>query len=230
MNDADIERLINEARSKGILQAKWVDDALPILPPTSCQCDWCADRRAGKQMVAAAPADDWPTFDFGAAIREGVLSGSDLTESTLAEAAKMIRRFRERILIPSRTHEQDTTAQLDFSTDNLIVKATERFAFADRDGKRFMWSDPMGRWEDDVVAMADAPQTITRAADDMSFIAKRAKEIEEDRIQSLRNRDPEVAGAEHLDRIADDYGEKRQGVESDYTFRQRLLKKVRGEA
>ena len=74
------------------------------------------------------------------------------------------------------------------------------------------------------------PQTITRAADDIDFIAKRLKELKAEQEEARRQSDPETASGEHLDRIAADYGERRSNSgESDYMLRQRLLKKVRGE-
>jgi hypothetical protein len=78
-----------------------------------------------------------------------------------------------------------------------------------------------------VVAMAD-PQTITRAADDVDHIAKRVKELAEERAEARRQNDPETATIDNLDRVASDWGEKRNG-ETDYAFRARLLKKIRGE-
>lgn len=71
--------------------------------------------------------------------------------------------------------------------------------------------------------------TITYAADDVDHIAKRLKDIAEERAEARRQCDPDMATGNNLDRVAKDWGELRQGAESDYTFRQRLLKKIRGE-
>lgn len=72
--------------------------------------------------------------------------------------------------------------------------------------------------------------TITRAADDVATIGARLKEIEAERAAARRQSDPEHATGEDLDRVAGDWGEKRAwGGEADYTFRARLLKKIRGE-
>lgn len=78
--------------------------------------------------------------------------------------------------------------------------------------------------------LAQMSGEITYAADDVTTIRSRLKELEEERVQARRNQDPDVADGEHLDRIGVDWGEKRlHPGETDYTFRQRLLKKIRGE-
>lgn len=75
-----------------------------------------------------------------------------------------------------------------------------------------------------------AAHTITYAAEDTSTIGARLKEIEAERAESRRQSDPEYANDDNLDRVAADWGEKRAwGGESDYTFRSRLLRKIRGE-
>jgi hypothetical protein len=79
------------------------------------------------------------------------------------------------------------------------------------------------------VAMSET-QTITRAADDVNHIAKRLKEIAEERAQAQRNSDPGQASGEYLDNIARSWGLVRSPPsESDYAFRQRIIKAAGGE-
>lgn len=77
-------------------------------------------------------------------------------------------------------------------------------------------------------ALMTEPQTITRAAEDVNFIAKRLKEIKADEDEARKQRDPETATGEHLDRIASDYGIKRAGL-TDYGLRQAVKKAMSGE-
>lgn len=67
------------------------------------------------------------------------------------------------------------------------------------------------------------------AAEDTQTIAGRLKEIKAERAESARQCDPEHATGDNLERVAKDWGEARHGTESDDTFRQRLLLKIRGE-
>lgn len=68
------------------------------------------------------------------------------------------------------------------------------------------------------------------AAEDTAFIRAKLVEIEAEKAEARRQRDPDTANGDNLDRIGQDWGEPRQGAESDYTFRNRLLRKIRGEA
>lgn len=72
--------------------------------------------------------------------------------------------------------------------------------------------------------------TTTYAADDTTTIASRLKELAAEREEARKQCDPEHANGDNLDRVEADWGEKRSGVESDYTFRNRLLRKIRGDA
>lgn len=82
------------------------------------------------------------------------------------------------------------------------------------------------RWQEPV-AMSE---TITRAAEDVDHIANRIKEIAAERVEAQRQCDPEHATGDNLDRVGADWADKRSWTgESDTTFRERLLKKIRGE-
>ena len=66
-------------------------------------------------------------------------------------------------------------------------------------------------------------------AEDGTAIRARMEVLQAEREQAAKNRDPEQAAGAFLDRVAEDYGESRHSCESDYTFRARLLRKIRGE-
>lgn len=78
------------------------------------------------------------------------------------------------------------------------------------------------------LAMSDS-QTIVPAADDVGFIAKRLKELAAERAEMRKNSDPEQAMDKHLDQIGENWSVIRNPCEGDYTYRQRVLKKIRGE-
>lgn len=59
-------------------------------------------------------------------------------------------------------------------------------------------------------------------ADDAKFVAERLRQIAEEREAALRSLDPERATGEHLDRIAQDYGLKRDSGEGDWNLRGRI--------
>jgi hypothetical protein len=79
-------------------------------------------------------------------------------------------------------------------------------------------------------AISQMSGEITHAADDVTSIRNRLKELEAEREEVRRNRDPDLATGQFLDLIGAEYAEKRlTPCETDYTFRQRVLKKIRGE-
>lgn len=59
-------------------------------------------------------------------------------------------------------------------------------------------------------------------------INERLKELEAKRIEALKQTDPETATGLYLDRIGESYGVHRNSQDTEYTYRQRLLKVVRG--
>lgn len=68
----------------------------------------------------------------------------------------------------------------------------------------------------------------TNTADDVIRIRERLRQIESKRAEALRQTDPETATGVYLDRIGEDYGVHRNLHDTEYTYRQRLLKAIRG--
>lgn len=227
MKDADIQRLWDEAQKERQALQRGVEATLSERAAAGCRCHMCQNPLGWVPFTFYSSDTSYPR---GPGLGHTGSLGCKCSGCAPVDFAINNERIAKTEYFDWHAPSQQKgpvglTIPIPSGMAPELLKA---IVWNDTDQKWTAWGWPTRseRWPDSPMAQAEMSdsQTIVPAADDVGFIAKRLKELAAERAEEAKNSDPELATEKHLDQIGENWGVMRNPCESDYTYRQRLLR------